>query len=452
MGDLIPCRDVDKRKTTEQFPLEDINRCAEVKQLYNRYFKKHGKRNKREVLVQADDCPDYQTVRASCCNDCVYGRKLDDRGCFSCDCVDNVEGQVLFEDIQLSNYTADLVKTWAVPMDTAGSTNCLGNGEKADEASFRGATTTDRLWKEIQSGSHYIVPYKIADDYGTDQNDLIAIQDAISEFDKESCIRLRPMEELSIIPKHYIRFGNGRGCSSPVGHLGDEEVVSKITLAPGCRFKGTIIHEILHSLGFWHEQMRPDRDEYVDIVEANIRADMLYNFQKYSELQIDSLGHGYDIGSVMHYSGYAFSRNGRPTIVSKVGDTAGDVVTAQRVGLSTSDIQQLNQLYGCTNIGSSTQKTSTTEAPCTDSPEWPCGTWANDKGYCTGDYALFMNLHCRKSCGFCTGGTTDSCTNNPCNANAKCTVISSTSYSCSCNTGYFGDGITCTKRINECAS
>ena len=66
-----------------------------------------------------------------------------------------------------------------------------------------------------------------------------------------------------------------------------------------CIHLGTIAHELIHALGFWHEQSRADRDEYVNIHMNNIIAGTEYNFNKYPLESTDPLGEPYDYYSIM---------------------------------------------------------------------------------------------------------------------------------------------------------
>ena len=56
--------------------------------------------------------------------------------------------------------------------------------------------------------------------------------------------------------------------------------VQLVSLGAGCVQHGVVLHELLHTLGLWHEQSRLDRDQYVRILWENIRAGKEDNFAK----------------------------------------------------------------------------------------------------------------------------------------------------------------------------
>ncbi|KAG8239540.1 hypothetical protein J437_LFUL019141 [Ladona fulva] len=81
-----------------------------------------------------------------------------------------------------------------------------------------------------------------------------------------------------------------------------------LSLDDGCVQKGVIIHELLHAVGFWHEQSRADRNDHVTILWRNIQS-----------------------GSIMHYGPYSFSKyKTSPTILPK----EEGVSIGQRFGFS----------------------------------------------------------------------------------------------------------------------
>ncbi|GCB83897.1 hypothetical protein scyTo_0024829 [Scyliorhinus torazame] len=108
---------------------------------------------------------------------------------------------------------------------------------------------------------------------------------------------------------------------------------------------GTIEHEFLHALGFWHEQSRSDRDDYVTIVWDKIENGKEHNFDKYDDKETSNLNIPYDYTSVMHYGSTAFNNGTEPTIVTKIPDFRN--VIGQRLDFSDFDVQKLNRLYNC---------------------------------------------------------------------------------------------------------
>ncbi|XP_028400048.1 zinc metalloproteinase nas-15-like [Dendronephthya gigantea] len=192
-------------------------------------------------------------------------------------------------------------------------------------------------------------------------------------------------------PKDYMYFFRGNGCYSQVGRVGGAQ---RISIGNGCQQHGVVVHEIGHAMGLWHEQSRPDRDAYVEIFWNNIIPRMRFNFQKHSSNGVDSLGVGYDYGSVMHYGSYAFSSNRRKTIDSK--NPSGRRL-GQRNGLSPKDKKQVQLLYRSQCSTTPTRKPNPSGCESDLQSARNCQYWKG-LGYCETTYVSYMKKNCCKTC------------------------------------------------------
>ncbi|XP_078588026.1 uncharacterized protein LOC144869039 [Branchiostoma floridae x Branchiostoma japonicum] len=162
------------------------------------------------------------------------------------------------------------------------------------------------------------------------------IQAAMEEFNRRTCIRFVPRTN----EQNYIHIRKSTGCHAYVGVQGGAQEVS---LGDGCLGKATIMHELMHAAGFWHEHSRPDRDDWVYIYLENVPQAQWHAFDKHSESR--TLGLQYDYGSIMHYESHAFSMNGRQVIVPR--HSTNGVVLGAATDFSSLDLQKLNTLYNC---------------------------------------------------------------------------------------------------------
>lgn len=135
-------------------------------------------------------------------------------------------------------------------------------------------------------------------------------------------------------------FQEGTGiCKSYVGRVGGKQ---PLWIAPGCR-ADDIAHEILHALGFVHEQNRSDRDQFITMHAENIDEQYQENFFMLppSLMTVSGLA-AFDFDSLMIYPPTMFSKNGQPTMQPR----AKDQVIRPSTGLSPRDVERVNRAYG----------------------------------------------------------------------------------------------------------
>ncbi|XP_078488421.1 uncharacterized protein LOC100176732 isoform X2 [Ciona intestinalis] len=257
---------------------------------------------------------------SKCTKDCsTLGYKTDEFGCvFSCDC--NSNGYIE-EDIKYDE------------KDVAQIKNAY---DKIPKGVSEAASIGIKLWNENVVNGRTKVPYVIDSSMSTKAR--TAISHGIASYTENTCIDFVARTN----EVNYIIFVSKGGCWSYIGRRGGKQ---EISIGIGCAWKGIVQHELMHALGFWHEQSRPDRDDHIRIIEENIIAGKQHNFNKRNS--INSLGSNYDIQSIMHYGGFAFSKNRQATIVER---KTNEPVKSQRQGFTEEDKKQLNLLYSCSSV------------------------------------------------------------------------------------------------------
>lgn len=135
--------------------------------------------------------------------------------------------------------------------------------------------------------------------------------------------------DISLDPNDH----SGSGFSS-LGRVGGRQVIGGSIDVNA----GTLLHEMGHAIGLFHEHSRPEREAYLTLATTHVIGSLLPNLDVVrSEGQ--SLGL-YDLASIMHYGPFTFSKDGEPTMesippgqpISELGDySAGDIDAVLRL-------------------------------------------------------------------------------------------------------------------------
>ncbi|PRD33214.1 UNVERIFIED_CONTAM: Astacin-like metalloprotease toxin 1 [Trichonephila clavipes] len=152
-----------------------------------------------------------------------------------------------------------------------------------------------------------------------------------------------PLRYNSDSMRAWRNLGYRAKCYSHVGRTGGQQPVS---LGEGCGWEATIIHEFGHAIGFYHEQNRSDRDDYLTIFWENILPGREDQFMKLRPTQ-NQLLTPFDYDSIMLYGSMSFSKDRKKlrTMEGKNKEYLKDVFSKGK--LSPSDIQRIKKLYNC---------------------------------------------------------------------------------------------------------
>ncbi|BFZ00241.1 hypothetical protein BsWGS_03280 [Bradybaena similaris] len=190
------------------------------------------------------------------------------------------------------------------------------------------------LWK------NGVIPYLFNSTFPAPDRD--AILGAMSEWEKTTCITFRPAtrEDADVVV-----FRDGRRCSTNIGHIGGEQIV---TLAKNCRSRRILIHELGHVIGLIHEHQRHDRDKFVHVLLENVRnmSQERYQFSKLLSGSITDKAVKYDYTSVMHYGRNYFAKSPELTTLQTTERLFQDVI-GRAEKPSFGDTETVNRLYKC---------------------------------------------------------------------------------------------------------
>ncbi|XP_071635967.1 zinc metalloproteinase nas-4-like [Temnothorax longispinosus] len=195
-----------------------------------------------------------------------------------------------------------------------------------------------------------IVNYYVHSSIANKPKKLAMLEDALRTIMSKTCIKFLRIKEYAKLPANsWVNItGHQKGCFSELGRNAYGPTSLNLDVNLCLHTIGHTIHETLHTLGVYHEHMRPDRDKYITIIWENIKKEDVFNFRMLNNNTVTDYGLPYDYDSIMHYSMTAFSTNrSLPTIIP----TSSYVEIGQRSHLSHYDIQKLLIAYNCTAVG-----------------------------------------------------------------------------------------------------
>jgi hypothetical protein len=199
-----------------------------------------------------------------------------------------------------------------------------------------------------------VVPYEF--DANTTADDQTAMRQAMDALEAVANVHFVPRAGEA----NYLHISDYTGNYSYVGMIGNMQPVGIFNW----NYRYIMCHELMHALGLWHEQSRPDRDQYITVNYDQIQPDWRSQY----DIQPGPVPEGpYDFDSVMHYGpcdasiccaagatcGCAPECSTMTTMPPYAGSQG---LMGQRTHLSAGDISGLVSRYGALGCPTFTQQ------------------------------------------------------------------------------------------------
>uniref|UniRef100_A0A0N4Z1H3 Zinc metalloproteinase n=1 Tax=Parastrongyloides trichosuri TaxID=131310 RepID=A0A0N4Z1H3_PARTI len=179
------------------------------------------------------------------------------------------------------------------------------------------------------------IPYFVEPE--VDQN---KIDVALKDIENNTCVRFQKSDKFQ--DKSGLRYYMGPGCFSFGGRVKDDSP-QDVSIGKECDRMGIVGHETMHALGFFHEQSRYDRDQYLKIDFNNIEPNMKFNFDVIGDDKSDTFGVSFNYGSAMQYGRLTFSKGKGNTMIPKNELYLDSIGNSNR--LQFLDYKQINIAY-----------------------------------------------------------------------------------------------------------
>ena len=143
--------------------------------------------------------------------------------------------------------------------------------------------------------------------------------------------------DVNLVEFDFDPSNGGGGCESSVGMVGGTQYIGGSYTCTTT----TVLHEMGHALGLFHEQSRADRNTYVNYMEQNIDKPQHGNFDIIGSSSVDSGLYNY--ASIMEYGPFEFARDGVSPVLETI--PAGMVLSTDLPQYTSGDLDGIMRLY-----------------------------------------------------------------------------------------------------------